>query len=86
MIDEDDIDEAEKEYNRLVPEYNRLIDYLKSVSDKFSLLQQQFTEGTSSFSFDILLNQIKLFLRYRIVKKQHKSLMNFLNVKITMDF
>jgi hypothetical protein len=40
----DDLDEAEKEYNRLVPEYNRLIDYLKSVSDKFSLLQQQFNE------------------------------------------
>jgi len=41
---EDDLDEAEKEYNRLVPEYNHLIDYLKSVSEKFSLLQQEFNE------------------------------------------
>jgi len=44
LMDEDDLDEAEKEYNRLVPEYNRLIDYLKSVSDKFHLLEQEFNE------------------------------------------
>lgn len=44
LTSEDDLDEAEKEYNRLVPEYNNLIDYLKSVSQKFSLLQQDFTE------------------------------------------
>jgi hypothetical protein len=43
-IDEDDIDEAEKEYNRLVPEYNRLIDYLKNVSEKYSSLEHQFHE------------------------------------------
>ncbi|CAF1552441.1 unnamed protein product [Rotaria sp. Silwood1] len=43
-INEDDIDEAEKEYNRLVPEYNSLIDYLQTVSHKFTLLQQQFNE------------------------------------------
>jgi hypothetical protein len=43
-IDEDDLDEVEKEYNRLVPEYNHLVDYLKSVSDRFSLFQQEFTE------------------------------------------
>jgi len=37
-----------KEYNRLVPEYNRLVDYLKSVSDKFAVLQQQFNEEQNS--------------------------------------
>ncbi|CAF0757078.1 unnamed protein product [Adineta steineri] len=35
------IDEAEKEYTRLVPEYNGLIDYLKNVSERFISLQQQ---------------------------------------------
>jgi hypothetical protein len=44
LLNEDDLDEAEKEYNRLVPEYNSLIDYLQSVSEKFLLLQQQFNE------------------------------------------
>ncbi len=44
LINEDDLDEAEKEYNRIVPEYNQLIDYLKTVSDKYSLFEQQFNE------------------------------------------
>ncbi|CAF4038519.1 unnamed protein product [Rotaria sordida] len=44
LIDEYDIDEYEKEYNRLVPEYNSLIDYLNSVSQKYSSFQQQFNE------------------------------------------
>ncbi|CAF0797224.1 unnamed protein product [Adineta steineri] len=37
----DFIDEAGKEYTRLVPEYNDLIDYLKNVSERFISLQQQ---------------------------------------------
>jgi hypothetical protein len=81
---EDDLDEAEKEYNRLVPEYNHLIDYLKSVSEKFSLLQQEFNEEQVRF---ILLKKNEIFfLNFRIVKKQQKSLMNFFNVKIMKVF
>ncbi|CAF1123810.1 unnamed protein product [Adineta steineri] len=48
LIDEDDIDEAEKEYTRLVPEYNGLIDYLKNVSERFISLQQQFNDEQNS--------------------------------------
>jgi predicted S18 family serine protease len=44
LTNEDDLDEAEKEYNRLVPEYNALIDYLKNISEKFSILEQEFNE------------------------------------------
>ncbi len=44
MTNEDDLDEAEKEYNRLVPEYNNLIDYLTNVSEKFSVLEQEFND------------------------------------------
>ncbi|CAF3589784.1 unnamed protein product [Rotaria socialis] len=46
--DEYNIDQAENEYNRLVPEYNSLIDYLKIVSEKFSLLEQQFNEDKTN--------------------------------------
>jgi hypothetical protein len=83
---EDDFDEAEKEYNRLVPEYNRLIDYLKSVSEKFSLLQQEFNEEQVRL---IYLNKKEIFfffVNFRIMKKQQKSLMNFFNVKIMKVF
>ncbi|CAF1683319.1 unnamed protein product, partial [Adineta ricciae] len=44
LIDENDLDEVEKEYHRLVPEYNQLIDYLNEISQKFAVLQQQFTD------------------------------------------
>ena len=47
-INEDDLDEVEKEYNRLAPEYNRLLDYLNSVSQKFTRLQQQFNDDQNS--------------------------------------
>ncbi|CAF1943982.1 unnamed protein product [Rotaria magnacalcarata] len=46
--DEYNIDQAENEYNRLVPEYNSLVDYLKTVSEKFSLLEQQFNEDKTN--------------------------------------
>ena len=55
-IDEDDLDEIENEYNRLVPEYNHLIDYLKSVSDKFSLLEQQFNDEQVCLFFFLVLS------------------------------
>ncbi|CAF0729612.1 unnamed protein product [Adineta steineri] len=42
------IDEAEKEYTRLVPEYNDLIDYLKNVSERFISLQQQCNDEQNS--------------------------------------
>ena len=64
-INEDDLDEVEREYNRLAPEYNRLIDYLNSVSQKFSLIQQQFTEeqvrffSNKSFSHSFLIESRK---------------------------
>ncbi len=48
-INEDDLDEAEKEYNRLVPEYNHLIEYLKTISEKFTLLEQDFNEEQVCF-------------------------------------
>lgn len=51
LMCEDNFDEAEKEYNRLVPEYNQLVDYLKSVSEKFSLLQQDFNDEQVCFLF-----------------------------------
>ncbi|CAF0757529.1 unnamed protein product [Adineta steineri] len=44
----DFIDEAEKEYTRLVPEYNDLIDYLKNVSERFISLQQQCNDEQNS--------------------------------------
>lgn len=43
-IDDEDLDEVDREYHRLVPEYNQLIDYLQQVSRRFLPLQQQFTE------------------------------------------
>ena len=51
LSNEDDLDEAEKEYNRLVPEYNNLIDYLKNVSEKFSVLEQEFSDEQVRSSF-----------------------------------
>lgn len=50
-INENDLDEVEREYNRLAPEYNRLIEYLNSISRKFTLLQQQFNDEQVRLSF-----------------------------------
>ena len=49
LPNDDDLDEVEKEYNRLVPEYNNLIDYLKTISEKFSVLEQEFNEEQVRF-------------------------------------
>jgi len=66
---EDDFDEAEKEYNRLVPEYNQLIEYLKSISDKFSLLQQQFSEDQVC----VLIKLIRKNSFYFRIPKTHRE-------------
>lgn len=77
MIDDDELDRAEKEYNDLVPEYNNLIDYLKTVSDKFAVFQQEFHEDKVCIIFNSFYNKIFFFEIFQNSEKASKIVDEF---------
>ena len=84
---EEDLDEAEREYQRLVPEYNQLVDYVQSVALKFSQLQEDFQDDQVCRSAQLLSSTSLSVspLSNRVKTKRRRSWKSFVIVTTPMD-